>query len=56
VAYWQEDHVRLYGRDVVDRIAASGFAVEVIRPRAAFGDETMRRARLLDSDWILLCR
>ena len=56
VAYWQEDHVRLYGRDVVDRIAASGFAVEVIRPREAFGDETMRRARLLDSDWILLCR
>ena len=29
VAYWQDDHVRLYGRDVVDRIAASGFAVEV---------------------------
>ena len=29
-AYWQDDHVRLYGRDFADRIAAAGFAVEVV--------------------------
>lgn len=55
-SYWQADHVRLYGRDVVDRLSEPGFAVEVIRPHEAFGEETMRRARLLVSDWMMLCR
>jgi SAM-dependent methyltransferase len=30
--YGQEDHVRLYGRDVVDRLALAGLEVEVIEP------------------------
>ena len=55
-AFWQADHVRLYGRDVVDRLSEAGFTVEVIRPREGFGDATARRARLLDSDWMMLCR
>jgi SAM-dependent methyltransferase len=54
-AYWQADHVRLYGLDVVDRLSEAGFTVEVVRPLEAFGEETMRRARLLASDWMLLC-
>lgn len=55
-AFLQADHVRLYGRDAADRLAAAGFAVETVRPREAFGDELMRRAGLLDVDWLLLCR
>lgn len=55
-AYWQADHVRLYGRDIIDRLSEPGFTVEVIRPNEAFGEETMRSARLLASDWMMLCR
>jgi hypothetical protein len=29
----QEDHVRVFGRDVVDRLSAAGFDVEVIEAR-----------------------
>jgi len=29
-AYFQEDHVRLYGRDIVERIEAAGFACETM--------------------------
>jgi SAM-dependent methyltransferase len=55
-AYWQPDHVRLFGRDAPDRVAAGGFSVEVVKPREAFGDAVADRAVLLDGDWLLLCR
>jgi SAM-dependent methyltransferase len=55
-AFLQADHVRLYGRDAADRLAAAGFVVEIIRPREAWGDERMRTAGLLDVDWLFLCR
>jgi SAM-dependent methyltransferase len=54
-AFWQHDHVRLYAPDVADRLAAAGFQVETIRPDD-LGPEAARRARLLPSDWIFLCR
>jgi SAM-dependent methyltransferase len=52
----QPDHVRLYAPDVEQRLRAAGFAVEAIRPAAEFGEEAARRARLLPSDWLFLCR
>jgi SAM-dependent methyltransferase len=55
-AYWQPDHVRLFGRDAADRIASAGFTVEVVKPVEAFGEEAVRRQRLLPSDWLFLCR
>jgi SAM-dependent methyltransferase len=55
-AYWQPDHVRLFGRDVSERLESAGFAVDVLEPRDAFGPDTMARHRLLDADWLLLCR
>ena len=36
--YWQSDHVRLYGLDIADRLAAAGFAVEVV-----FGHQLVAR-------------
>jgi SAM-dependent methyltransferase len=55
--FWQEDHVRLYGPDVVDRLDAAGFAVERIRPTDIASANEVERLRLggLGSD-ILLCR
>jgi SAM-dependent methyltransferase len=54
-AFLQDDHVRLYGRDAEDRLNAAGFAVEVLRPRDAFGEPAMLRAGLLPGDWMYVC-
>ena len=53
--FLQHDHVRLYAPDIADRLAAAGFAVETVRP-AELGAGAVRRAGLLPSDWIFLCR
>ena len=55
-AFLQHDHVRLYAPDIADRLTAAGFTVDVLRPRAMLGDDAVRRARLLESDWAFLCR
>ena len=55
-AFLQDDHVRLYGRDVEDRLTAAGFAVEIVKPLEAFGEPAVRRAGLLPGDWIFLGR
>jgi SAM-dependent methyltransferase len=54
-AFLQDDHVRLYGRDVEDRLQAAGFGVEVLRPRDSFGEPAMLRAGLLPGDWMYVC-
>jgi SAM-dependent methyltransferase len=53
--FLQHDHVRLYAPDIADRLAAAGFDVEVVRP-GDLGAEAARRAGLLESDWLFLCR
>jgi SAM-dependent methyltransferase len=53
--YGQEDHVRFYGRDLVDRLSAAGFHVEVDRFGASLPDETVRRFALT-RDPIFRCR
>lgn len=44
--YGQRDHVRRYGWDYVDRLAAAGLEVEVVRPELAFPSATIAEARL----------
>ena len=53
--FLQDDHVRLYAPDIADRLTAAGFDVETVRP-LDFGADVARRAGLLHSDWIFLCR
>jgi hypothetical protein len=55
-AFWQHDHVRLYGSDIGDRLDAAGFAVEGISPEQEFGTEMIRRCRINESDFLWLCR
>ncbi len=55
-AYWQHDHVRLYAPDIRERLQQAGFAVECVAPADGFGAELMDRCRLLESDYIWLCR
>jgi predicted SAM-dependent methyltransferase len=53
--FLQHDHVRLYAPDIADRLAAAGFAVEVVRPED-LGAGAVQRAGLLAADWVFLCR
>lgn len=55
-AFWQDDHVRLYGRDFADRVRDAGFDVEVIVMAEALGPEAAARYGLLAVDLIHLCR
>jgi ubiquinone/menaquinone biosynthesis C-methylase UbiE len=45
-AYWQADHVRLYGRDFEDRLRAAGFEVEFVRPSLTTSASDVRRLGL----------
>jgi predicted SAM-dependent methyltransferase len=55
-AYWQHDHVRLYGRDFADRVRAAGFDVDVVAMTDELGAARARRHGLLPVDLIHLCR
>jgi SAM-dependent methyltransferase len=55
-AYWQHDHVRLYGADFAARVAHAGFDVEVVRMTEVLGPRGAARHGLLPVDLIHLCR
>jgi SAM-dependent methyltransferase len=53
--FGQHDHVRMYGRDYVDRLEAAGFAVDVERFAYRLTDDQVRRCGLR-LEAIHLCR
>jgi SAM-dependent methyltransferase len=55
-AFWQPDHVRLYAPDIADRLRVPGFTVSVERVAAEVGPDEAARYRLLDSDYVFVCR
>jgi SAM-dependent methyltransferase len=55
-AYLQDDHVRLYALDVVDRLSAAGFSVARVTPAVDCGPAAAARHGLLDTDDVLICR
>lgn len=61
-AFVQEDHVRIYGRDLIDRLRTAGFEVEIRRYREELEPRQRDRLRLDEgseedrSDDIYLCR
>ena len=54
-AFWQHDHVRLYGRDLPERLAAAGFAVTTILPAELVGPERAARYGLMPEERVFLC-
>jgi SAM-dependent methyltransferase len=44
--FGQDDHVRRYGWDYLDRLREAGFEPEVIRPESQFGTAAVERYRL----------
>ncbi|MCW3066869.1 MAG: SAM-dependent methyltransferase [Solirubrobacterales bacterium] len=55
-AYWAEDHVRLYGRDLTERLAAPGFAVEMDRFAVDCDEATRARYGLRRDEVLFRCR
>jgi hypothetical protein len=55
-AYWQNDHVRLYAPDVVDRLAAAGLQVERHSAFEELGEAAALRYGLIPVDDVFLCR
>jgi SAM-dependent methyltransferase len=54
-AYWQEDHVRLYGADFEDRLAEEGFDVTVDGWVRTLDESTLERYGLFPLEDIYVC-
>ena len=54
--YGQEDHVRLYGRDLFDRIRAAGFALDLKRHAECLPDVDALRYGVNRDEPLFLCR
>jgi SAM-dependent methyltransferase len=52
--YGQPDHVRLYGRDYLDRLAAAGFHVHIDHIARELGDEMRARYGIVD-EMLVVC-
>ncbi len=54
--FLQHDHVRLYAPDIAERLSAAGFDVTTARVAHDVGPEAAARYRLVESDWLFVCR
>ena len=54
--FGQEDHVRIYGRDYVERLVNAGFMVNVVDYHAELDAETIKRYCLSKKEDIFICR
>jgi len=56
VAFGQQDHVRIYGSDLADRLREAGFEVEDREAGELFDEATVRRSELDPDEHLFLCR
>jgi len=56
VAFGQQDHVRIYGTDLAERLRGAGFEVEDRTPAELFDDSTVERCDLDRAEHLFLCR
>jgi Methylase involved in ubiquinone/menaquinone biosynthesis len=56
VAFGQQDHVRIYGTDLADRLRGAGFEVEDRTPAQLFDEMTVERFELDAAEHLFLCR
>jgi hypothetical protein len=56
VAFGQQDHVRIYGTDLTERLRRAGFEVEDRTPSDLFDDATVMRCELEPDEHLFLCR
>jgi hypothetical protein len=56
VAFGQQDHVRIYGADLAERLRAAGFEVEDRTPAELFDPSVVRTSELDPDEHLFLCR
>jgi len=56
VAFGQQDHVRIYGTDLVERLRGASFEVEDRTPRELFDEDTVEGCELDPDEHLFLCR
>jgi SAM-dependent methyltransferase len=56
VAFGQQDHVRIYGNDLADRLRGAGFEVDDRTPGELFDASTVERCELDVDEHLFLCR
>ena len=56
VAFGQQDHVRIYGADLADRLGGQGFEVSDRTPAQLFDEVTVERVELDPDEHLFLCR
>jgi SAM-dependent methyltransferase len=56
VTFGQQDHVRIYGNDLADRLRGAGFEVEDRSPAELFDPEIVERCELDPDEHFFLCR
>jgi len=56
VAFGQQDHVRIYGTDLSNRLRGAGFEVEDRTAAQRFDEETVERCELDRGEHLFLCR
>jgi hypothetical protein len=54
-AFGQEDHVRYYGRDIVDRLVNAGFKVQVQHAADMEKDVVVRNISFNEDELMFLC-
>lgn len=54
--FGQSDHIRMYGRDLLDRLAEAGWRVSLVDPVATFGPDGVRRHGLAADDLLIIGR
>lgn len=54
--YGQEDHVRLYGKDIVERVETFGFDVTIYISNEVVNNEIIKRFGFINKDAVLLCQ
>lgn len=54
-AFWQSDHVRLYGRDYKDRLEAAGFTVKIDDYVKTLGIDMVKKYGLQEGEDIYFC-
>jgi SAM-dependent methyltransferase len=56
VAFGQQDHVRIYGTDLADRLTGAGFEVEDRTAADLFDESVVNRCELDPDEHLFLCR
>ncbi len=54
--FGQGDHVRIYGKDYIQRLEAAGFKVDLYDYRTKHGLDLFEKYRLLDDEILYICR